>query len=44
MQGIIQQNYQGIEALQIKSIEEGPLTPLSVMIRNKFVPVLPYDW
>ena len=44
MQGIVQHNYQGIEGLQIETLDEGALTPLSVMIRNKFVPVLPYDW
>lgn len=40
----MQNDYSGISGLTIKDIEEEKLTPFSVLIENKYVPVLPYDW
>lgn len=44
MKAVIQNDYSGVAGLQIKNIDEGKASPLSAVIENKYVPVLPYDW
>ncbi|MQS53038.1 zinc-binding dehydrogenase [Companilactobacillus mishanensis] len=44
MQAIIQESFNGIEDLKIKSINEPRVGPLSALIETKYTPVLPYDW
>lgn len=44
MQQIIQTDFSGVDGLQIETIAESHLTPLSVKVNTKYIPVLPYDW
>lgn len=44
MEKIIQKDYSGVDSLEIIHSEEERLNPMSVMVKNKFVPVLPFDW
>ena len=43
MKGIVQVDYAGIESLQIKELPEPKLTPVSVIVAVRYVPVLPSD-
>ncbi|WP_129045140.1 zinc-binding dehydrogenase [Companilactobacillus metriopterae] len=43
MKAVIQKNYSGISSLDIVDLEENKIKPYSVIVENKFVPVLPYD-
>ncbi|MFC6169230.1 quinone oxidoreductase family protein [Loigolactobacillus jiayinensis] len=44
MKRIVQQNFNGVDGLQIVEVTASKLTPLSVLVKNKYIPVLPYDW
>lgn len=44
MQAIIQESFNGISDLKIREIPDPKLSPLSVLVRTKYTPVLPYDW
>ncbi|MFD0897276.1 zinc-binding dehydrogenase [Loigolactobacillus binensis] len=44
MKQIVQQNFSGVDGLQIETASASRFTPLSVLVRNKYTPVLPYDW
>lgn len=44
MQAIIQETYNGISDLKIQKVPDPRLSPLSVLVRTKYTPVLPYDW
>lgn len=44
MKAVIQNSYTGVNGLTVNEINESKITPLSVIIENKFTPVLPYDW
>lgn len=44
MKEIIQKNYNGVDSLEIMECQEVPVTPASIIIKNKYVPVLPFDW
>ncbi|WP_125980820.1 quinone oxidoreductase family protein [Loigolactobacillus iwatensis] len=44
MKRIIQRDFNGVDNLQIEVGNINKLTPLSVLVKNKYTPVLPYDW
>ncbi|WP_125711563.1 zinc-binding dehydrogenase [Companilactobacillus kedongensis] len=44
MQAIIQNSYNGISDLKIEDVSDPKISPLSVLVENKYTPVLPYDW
>lgn len=44
MKTIVQTNYSGVDSLQLVDAPEKPVSPLSVIVKNQFIPVLPYDW
>lgn len=44
MKAIIQHDYRGIGTLTVEDRLLEPMTPLSVIAKNTYVPVLPYDW
>jgi len=44
MKAIVQESYEGVDGLKLKEMAESKRSPLLVTIRNKFIPVLPYDW
>lgn len=44
MKAIIQSDYSGIKGLTIEEKKMSSMTPLSAIVKNKYIPVLPYDW
>ncbi|WP_125764008.1 zinc-binding dehydrogenase [Companilactobacillus hulinensis] len=44
MQAIIQDSFDGIQDLKIKEVSDPLISPLSVMVKTTYTPVLPYDW
>lgn len=44
MQAIIQESFNGLSDLKVREIFDPKISPLSVLIRTKYTPVLPYDW
>lgn len=43
MQAIIQDSYQGIEALKFQQLPLAALNPLAVRVETRYTPVMPYD-
>ncbi|MBA1433879.1 quinone oxidoreductase family protein [Bombilactobacillus bombi] len=44
MQAVIQNSFKGINDLQIKTLPDSQLSPLSAMIETHYTPILPWDW
>jgi NADPH:quinone reductase-like Zn-dependent oxidoreductase len=44
MQAIVQESFNGIEDLKIRTFDTPKVNPFSALIETKFTPVLPYDW
>ncbi|WP_412989392.1 NADP-dependent oxidoreductase [Pediococcus siamensis] len=44
MKRIIQENFGGIEGLQIRTVPKPRVTPFSALIKTSYVPILPWDW
>ncbi|BAP85813.1 NADPH:quinone reductase [Paucilactobacillus hokkaidonensis JCM 18461] len=44
MKQIIQDSFNGIDALKIVDKTQPTKSPFSAIVENKYVPVLPWDW
>ncbi|MCO6543329.1 MAG: zinc-binding alcohol dehydrogenase family protein [Lactobacillus sp.] len=44
MKAVIQSSFEGITALKLRDILEPHMSAMSVLIKNRYTPVIPWDW